>query len=217
MMQALGGRTPEQIDIEQSEKMRLPLWRVDLRFHDLHGLDLSRAVFIDARFDSALLTDTILADANCWDANFSEAPLWGVDFSGALLCGADLTKSDLSSANLAGARLSSGLFLDLSFDELDLFMYRGSSSLIGANLTDATLFGANLENANLKGANLAGAKFYEDARVEDIPVHTPAYGLTQKQLDSAIADPPDRPPVLDGMLDAKTGEPLVWKTDRQNP
>ena len=38
----------------------------------------------------------------------------------------------------------------------------------------------------------------------------PVTGLTQAQLDEACADP-DNPPKLDGVIDAVTGEPLVWR------
>ena len=37
-----------------------------------------------------------------------------------------------------------------------------------------------------------------------------ATGLTQAQLDEACADP-DNSPRLDGVLDAETDEPLVWR------
>ena len=102
------------------------------------------------------------------------------------------------------------LDLDVSFDDFeDLLYVEAFTGRTGPNLTGAKLFGANLENANLRGANLAGAEFSPKVYEEDI---VPAYGLTQEQLDSAIADPPDQPPSLDGLLDAKTGKPLFWKT-----
>ena len=38
----------------------------------------------------------------------------------------------------------------------------------------------------------------------------PATGLTQAQLDTACANP-KTPPMLEGLMDAETGEPLVWR------
>ena len=54
--------------------------------------------------------------------------------------------------------------------------------------------GLDLSGAHLSGANLEH-------------VHE---GPTQEQIDQAIADP-DTPPNLEGVVDAKTGKPLVWR------
>ena len=56
-----------------------------------------------------------------------------------------------------------------------------------------TLNDAHLNRANLTGADLRNCK-----------------GLTQERLDQAIADS-NNPPKLEGVIDANTGEPLVWK------
>ena len=211
VMLALGDRTTEQLEVEQRGSARLPLWGVDLRNHDLHKLDLSKALFPGAKLDGVILADSKLRCAIFSNVNLSDGFLFNADLSGAALCGADLTKTDLSDAILVGANLSKTLYTpNIRVEDIDLLLLPTSSAR-GANLTDARLFGANFENAVLSGANVAGARFYEDVRVEGIPVNTPAYGLRQEQLDSAIADPPDRPPILDGMLDAKTGKALVWK------
>ena len=67
------------------------------------------------------------------------------------------------------------------------------ANLTGANLTEASLDGAHLTGANLTGANLKKCK-----------------GLTQEQIDQARAKP-DNPPKLEGVVDAETGKPLVWR------
>ena len=80
--------------------------------------------------------------------------------------------------------------------------------LVGTNLSGANLIDANFEDANLSAAN------FEDALL----IHTnlsganlkECKGLTQKQIDQAIALPPDKPPDLTDVVDAKTGKPLVW-------
>ena len=56
------------------------------------------------------------------------------------------------------------------------------------NLNDVFLHGANLTGTNLKNCK----------------------GLTQEQIDEAVADS-DNPPTLEGVVDANTGEPLVWR------
>ncbi len=212
VMQALGSRTAEQVDIEERQKMRLPLWSVDLRNYDLHKLNLSRSIFLDAKLDNAILAETKLVRVIFSNANLSKAFLFDADLSSAVLCGANLTGADLSDANLAGANLSKTFFsLHMYAEDVDLLLHPTSSSA-GANLTDVRLVGANLENANLAGANLAGTRFYEHVSAEGHESDRGASGLTQEQLDSAIVDPPDRSPILDGLLDAKTGRPLLWKS-----
>ena len=212
-IQVLGRRTPEQLDIDSREEMLLPLWGVDLSNHNLSGLVLSRSVFLGAKFRHAFLLGSKLADTLCLDTDFSNAIMWGADLSGARLHGANLTQANLSGADLSRARLSNPhLDREYSFNDFEYLLYvETSTKCTGPNLTGARLFGANLENANLTGANLAGAEFGPQVD-EEGDVNPPAYGLTQKQLDSAIADPTHRPPILNGLLDAKTRKPLVWKT-----
>ena len=111
------------------------------------------------------------------------------DMRGAMaenMCFADanLRGSDLSGSWMSGA--------DFSNANLSRCIMRG-----------AELWGANFAGANLLRANISGAIFAD--RYEGVAV-----GLTQAQIDSAIADPDD-PPILDGVLDAETGEPLVWR------
>ena len=78
-----------------------------------------------------------------------------------------------------------------------------------SDLSEAVFWGADLSEAVLWKANLSGADFC-GARARSAAYRTPAYGLTQAQLDEACADPAN-PPKLKGILDAGTGEPLVWQ------
>ena len=106
---------------------------------------------------------------------------------------------DLFRANLAGASL---LDADL-----------GRAKLIGANLAGASLARANLCQADLTGANISGAHFYDFAGLMGIGEReSAAKGLTQQQLNRARADPNERPDLDGHVLDAETGEPLVWLT-----
>ena len=106
---------------------------------------------------------------------------------------------DLFRANLAGASL---LDADL-----------GRAKLIRANLAGASLARANLCQADLTGANISGAHFYDFAGLMGIGEReSAAKGLTQQQLNRARADPNKRPNLDGHVLDAETGEPLVWLT-----
>ena len=92
-----------------------------------------------------------------------------------------------------------------------------------ANLQGAVLYGADLRNAFLWGTNLSGAYLAKsrldaavlsDANLSDVQFSneggSPASGLTQQQLDKALADPKSRPKLI-GVLDAETGDPLEWR------
>ena len=131
------------------------------------------------------LRDAHLSDLRAKSAKLSRAWLTNANLSAAILPRADLSRARLRRANLSGAELRN------------------------ADLTDAKLWGADLSGTILRGANLSGA----DLCGVDAP--SPRYrelakGLIQAQLDEACADP-DNPPRLDGVLDAETGKPLVWR------
>ena len=112
----------------------------------------------------------------------------------------ELLKShtDLTDARLCRARLA---FAKLKNAQLT------GSCLCGAVLPHTDLSGATLARTNLQGALsegpiLSGAKFSYDGAF-------PAKGIKQSDLDSCKADP-DNPPDLTGVVDAETGEPLLW-------
>ncbi len=131
------------------------------------------------------LRDAHLAYLQVQDANLSMAWLTNVNLSSAVIPRADLSSARLRQSILSGANLRQ------------------------ADLCNAKLWGANLSGAILQNANLSGTDFCGiDANSQEYG--EPACGLTQMQLDAARADP-DNPPKLDGVLDATTGKPLVWR------
>ena len=121
-------------------------------------------------------------------ANLARANLIEADLHRANLGEADLNHAHLDGANLGGA--------DLGRANLRRVMALGvrlnQVNLDGADLDGADLAGADPQ-ANLTGTNLKNCK-----------------GLTQEQIDEAVADS-DNPPTLEGVIDANTGEPLVWR------
>ena len=100
-----------------------------------------------------------------------------------------LFKADLKDLYLSSANLS----------RVDL----GGADLSGAQLLDDT----NLSETFLLGVNLSGA-FLDGTDLRNCT------GLTQKELDRATANP-DNPPKLEGVVDAETGKPLVWRGDKK--
>ena len=94
----------------------------------------------------------------------------------------------------------------------------GGASLNGlllpeGNLAGASLWRVDLSNAWLRKSDLSGASFWEanltNANLSEANLSL-AEGLTQSQLDKALAEP-DNPPKLDGAIDYETGEQLVWR------
>ena len=112
-----------------------------------------------------------------------------------------------------GSRSSAGHSIERSH-QYRLYLHDADisrSQLLSANLSDAWLSGANLSGAMLHNADLSGAMLRDTdlsgARLDGV-FHV--QGLTQAQLDEARADP-NYPPRLQGLSDAETGEPLVWR------
>ena len=126
-----------------------------------------------------------------------------LDLHGADLRGVSLVDRDLSYAhptNLEGVEPGT-LFLDhfgtdLSRSKLHL------ADLLQANLSDVDFSGAEVQGARFTLANLSHTDFSGGGS-------RPATGLTQEQLDSASESGIE--PMLSGVLDAETGEPLEWR------
>ena len=107
--------------------------------------------------------------------------------------------------------------VELYFDEANLsFLRLDNADLSNARFSKANLSGTSFSKANLSGAklwktSLSGATFTEAyLAATDFSQST---GLTQNQLAQACADP-HSPPVLNGVFDAETGEPLIWSGER---
>ncbi|MCY3775663.1 MAG: pentapeptide repeat-containing protein [Candidatus Aminicenantes bacterium] len=111
--------------------------------------------------------------------------------------------------DLRGVKLRFGSLKEMNLDRAFLMKADLSNAILSqASLIDAILSGAHLENTNLTGTNLSNARFSgrdnTDPRSEP-----PATGMTQQQLDRAVASP-DRPPRLENCIDTQTNKQLVW-------
>lgn len=171
----------------------------DMRNADLGLVDLVAENLWKGTIFPSRLVGTLLAGADLRKANLVKA-----DMRGALLGCAKLDNADFGSANLSGADLRSASLRGTELGRADLTNANmGCTNLTGANLSNAMLAGANLDGANLSGTDFSPRLLGRAVR-----------GLTQKQLDQAIAEP-GRPPELDGALDSETNEPLVWRSDSE--
>ena len=144
------------------------------------------------------------------DANLRYLQVRDANLSGAWLPNANLSKARLPSVDLSGARLRNTDLSDARLRKADLSCsnLRGAN-LQGTNLSAALLWGSDLSGAILRNANLSGADLY-GATVHSASYSVSVRGLTQAQLDVACAEL-QNPPLVKGVLDAETGEPLVWR------
>ena len=117
-----------------------------------------------------------------------------LNLKGASLAGAELWSTDFSHAHFVESNLSAANLWNSNLS---------GAILWEANLARATLQKTNLTRARLKNADLSGARLSLDGEHQ-------AIGLTQGQLNRARADP-NTPPQLDGVVDAETGEQLIWR------
>jgi uncharacterized protein YjbI with pentapeptide repeats len=112
--------------------------KIVLNQANLNGLELERAILVDADLRWASLAGTHLRGAN----------LSRADLGGANLHQAELIEVNLESSSLVQAGLSMANLRDANL---------GWANLSGADLTGADLSGANLSGAVLSGANLSRA------------------------------------------------------------
>ena len=185
----IGHRGDQGLAIEKCSFYWLDLYHAELTTANLRSAQLASANLVTTNLARTNLVAADLSEARCTRANFHEADLILANLSGAALDGADLSAANLSRAKLGGADLSE------------------------ANLSRAKLGGADLTGARLWGADVSGAHF---AKVEMFPGGdpeqlVPCEGLTQVQLDEARAELGNPPVIPDGMRDAETGAPLVWR------
>ena len=127
----------------------------------------------------------------------------------------EIEKKEYCPLGFVGADLSRVNFLEAGVQHLD----QRNGKLPSANMEHALLQDANLEGAILAAANLKGAHLSTANLKGALLAHTNlsgadmkgCKGLTQEQLDQAVADPPDKPPDLTDVVDSNTGEPIVWR------
>ena len=228
VMDAIGSRGSTGIALERKADYRLDLRGADLPEAQILNSDLSRAMFHHSNLSGIHVANTDLTGAFFRDADMSEAQFYDVSFtgahlasanlSGAMLQGAEMVRMNLhnvnlSGANLGGANLSGSIlqnaklskaWLDhanlsaASFLRADL----SRSLLIGADLSGARMLDTDLTSANISDANISGVEF-------SLGGQQPVKGLTQSQLDRALAGP-ENPPELLGVLDAETNQQLAW-------
>ena len=211
-----------RLNAKNRDGERINLRRADLRGADLRDLDFQGAILVEARVEGILLHRIILRQADLQradfrrtvldDADLRKADLRHADFRGAQLNGADLRCADLTGANFQWG--------PLVFSPSGIFGSTRNNPALRTELKEADLRGATLRHAHFEGADLSHSSFrrawVEDASgdlVQDEALFrtvltdanfqaadirgadfTGVHGLTQAQVDSAIADESTRLP-----------------------
>ncbi len=146
-------------DISKEQKNQ----KLDLRYIDIRGADLTDANLRGADFTGSDLRQVTFFTANLENADFSgvnleeavfyEANLQCCLFYEANLQATILRKANLSSAVFYEANLQAAILYDANLSEVIFYQ----ANLQTANLCDANLQFANLEACNLNSANLIGS------------------------------------------------------------
>ncbi len=156
---------------------------------DLSGAVIRKAIVMVPNFTGVIFTNADMTGIISYQPIFTDAELNGARLTEAKIFKGNFTKADLSGSDLSGAQLPEANLTNAEFTE--------------AKLANANLIETNLSGAVLQAADISGVQFSRDGE-------RCATGLTQQQLDEAIADP-DNPPVIVGVVDAETDLPLVWR------
>ena len=197
-------------DHRKEDQQSLP-YRVDIRaaMQSIGSRDVKRIDIEKQAKYKPVLNGSDLRNQDLSGLNLSSAQFEGANLSGANFYKANFTDAHLQKAILPGALLLEGVFIRANFFEANMSGIKDSleakfcnAKLHEADLTDAHLAGAMFYNADFGTANLAGTIFSNKWFI--------AKGLTQKQFQIAQADPAEKPPVLNGIKDCKTGECISW-------
>lgn len=220
----------EHRDIALDMSLELDLRGVDLSNCQLSNTCLDNANLERAKFNFAELRDVRFDDAYLAHSEFNHAHIWPARMNRAHFLSAELNHTHLGDAELRGAYLGGAELHHAWLVNADL----DGAEIHGAELDHARLWITDFRDISLHGVVLTSAHFVTQldtdvARLDHLGevdvqstvvlegrVFRVAQGLTQRQLDDALADP-DNPPELDHVVDAATGEQLVWRGDAPEP
>ena len=192
-------RSAAQLEAEEKEGYLL----------DLTGLNLSNTDLHQGQFINVDLSDTDMSESSLWGSTFRQSNFRNTKMNGAELGGSIFVAPKNQIDNVVSVPL---MFIDANLFEVTL----DNANLTSAQLTNARLENASLQNARLAGANVKDANFeganISGTRFAEKPDHLGkcTIGLTQSQLDQTIPTI-SKVPFLDGVMDAQTGEPLIWR------
>ena len=168
----------------------------------------------DARSQTPLTIN--LAGLTLYEANFNDINLSGADLEGSRLVGVDFSGANLSGANLSSANLTAANLTQADLIGANLSVANlQHAQLDWSNLSQSRLHGAVLTGIRVRHSNFSGAFFYpasvslDTANTVDVGEEIAVIGLSQSVVDAMWAEDDD-PPLVDGVLDAETGQAIRW-------
>ena len=198
-------RSDRGIDIEKTTKVEDDLQLGHFRI-DLMGAYLEGAYLPGAKLHGASLDGVNLAGAYGRGADLTYTT-----WTGAYLYKANFDESHFDNAKMIRITdMSNSTFQQARFKGTHLGRRLVESRFHHANMTKAVFGTADLTDAELEGADLSGAVFTRDPEIGE-NTSPPKYSqVTQRQLDTAIANPEFPPDIPEGLTDIETGKPMVW-------
>ena len=231
VLRSIGSRDSREKAIEDGVGFEFIVSNADLRrvrMHEVFSLSYDARTF--SLVDREPRKRANLSGIRFRYVDFSEANLSFVDMSGAEFWDPDLTGANLESSDLSRTSWEGGTMAQAQLSSIDLSnAHILETNLSGASLSSAKLAGAmfqevDLSNADLSRADVSGTHFslvmhngalFDREYAKSIGIdprehYVGVRGLTQAQIDKARADPAN-PPQVEGILDARTGKPIVWR------
>ena len=194
VMYALGKRSEVGKCLERAAGLRLDLRSASLRGCDLGDMDFSNALLGGVDLSYANFTKTIFSGADLRRTIFANAKLNGTDFSGTICYKTNLSRVSGDLPNFSNSIIANSNFKDACWTR--------------PNFREVRIASCEFTNASLKDADLSGANFSTD--LSALAAQSQECGITQPQLDEARSER-NKPPILNGLLDSKTLQPLIWR------
>ena len=178
---------------------------------NLSGANLTRTNLDHAKLQRAILQKVDMSGVVGKHANFFGASMIGCKITEAVFNEAVFDRADMTSADMSASN-----FWDSSFVWTHMGKDLSKSHLEDANLTGANLVAVNLQDTKLENTDLSKARFSEgttlisNTKKRALTSQKKFCDVTQRQLDSAMANPDDPPHFVVGTMDIETGKPIVW-------
>lgn len=202
ILQALKRRSDIALELEEKQRFYIYLTMAQLSGSALRASKFARSHFVQ----------TDLSHAYAESSDFSHSYLDHCDLRHGRFTACNFFLAHIFNSNLSDSNFQAANFHRASIHFVDL----STSNLKYATLTQANLIAVNLKESELDMADLSGArikterKLKPSGKIDDKEV---SCVLTQMQLDKAAADPARLPDIDSGILDAETGQQLVWNRE----
>ena len=203
ILRVLKRRPDSSLELEKKQKFFIYLSRAHLSGSALRASKFSRAHIVQADLSHAYAEHSDFSQGHLEYCDLQQGRFTGCNFFLARIFHSKLSTSNFQAANFHRANMH---FVDLSTSNLKY------AKLTRTSLSAVDFRGSVLDLTDLSGARIkTGRRLKPDGEIDDNEV---SCVLTQVQLDAAAADPARLPVIDPEILDAETGQQLVWNEER---